>query len=158
MIGLKSRLAHVLIILIVSGPIANGVVVAASETNVTLNPAPDAFVDDVTDAAKAFLNTLTDEQKAKVLYEFTDKARTTGTDTANTPSFCAVLAWCVGWGLTQCSLTYPQHVALQRLLSSALSDAGYQTLLAVMNRNRVIGELEDAGTSGFVSTRGRTVS
>ncbi|MEM7122586.1 MAG: DUF3500 domain-containing protein [Pseudomonadota bacterium] len=119
------------------------------ETGIELAAVPDAYVENVVDAARIFLSTLDSDQKAQVLFDFDDKARTSGRDTSSTPSFCAVLAWCVGWGLTQCSLTYPQHVALQRLLSSALSDAGYQTLLAIMNRNRLIGEYEDAGLTGY---------
>lgn len=104
----------------------------------------------ITKTARTFLDTLTDQQRHEVLAPFNSPNRVSGRDTKHTPSFCAVLAWCVGWGLPQCSLTYPQQRALVRLLATALSDSGYQTVRAILNSHRLIGELEDVADASFV--------
>lgn len=115
-----------------------------------IQPAPAPYVDEVTAAARTFLDTLTEEQHKKVLAPFDSPKRVSGRDTQYTPAFCAVLAWCVGWGLPQCSLTYPQRRAMTRLLAAALSDSGYQTVRAILNSHRATGELERAVDPDFV--------
>jgi len=110
----------------------------------------DPYVAAVALAADGFLEQLTEEQRQEVQFPFDDRGRTRGRETDNTPSFCAILAWCKGWGLSYCSLSFDQRVALNRLLSAALSDSGYQTFRAVWNRNRLIGELEEHGDNSYV--------
>lgn len=66
-----------------------------------------------------------------------------GRDESKTPSFYAVLAWCVGCGVPRCSLPYEGQRALDVLLATALSDTGYQTVRAILNSHRIIGELEE---------------
>lgn len=112
--------------------------------------APAFYVDEVSDAARAFLSSLDMAQREKVMALFTSPERVTGPATDRTPAFCAVLAWCVGWGLPQCSLTYEQRRALARLLAAALSDSGYQTIRAVLNSHREIGELEEVADDEFI--------
>lgn len=113
-------------------------------------PALALYVNEVTSAARLFLEALTEEQRNKVMAPFDSPERVTGRDTRHTPAFCAVLAWCVGWGLPHCSLTYPQQRALTRLLATALSDSGYQTVRAILNSHRLIGELERVADADFV--------
>lgn len=108
------------------------------------------YVRYVTAAARDFLALLDEDQRRQAVADFDSPKRVTGRDQARTPAFCAVLAWCVGWGLPQCSLTYDQRRALWRLLTAALSDSGQQTVRAILNKQRIIGELEDVGDSNFV--------
>lgn len=114
------------------------------------DPTLSRYSSEVTEAARAFVATLSDEQLRSGLAPFDSRERFTGRDTADTPSFCAVLAWCVGWGLPLCSLETAQQQALSRLLSTALSDSGYQTVRAILNGHRVIGELEEAADAGYI--------
>jgi hypothetical protein len=116
-----------------------------------LPPAPALYVAEVTDAAREFLASLDEARLGKVLAAFDSPERISGRDTSRTPAFCAVLAWCIGWGVPQCDLTYPQQRALARLLTSALSDSGYQTVRAILNSHRLIGELEEVADADFVS-------
>ncbi|MEM7138185.1 MAG: DUF3500 domain-containing protein [Myxococcota bacterium] len=105
----------------------------------------DLYASEVASAAQAFLESLTPAQRDKLVFPFDSIARTHGRDTSQTPSFCAILQWCpAAWGLTQCSLSQRQRVAMHTLLSLALSSGGYQMVNAVMLRNRLIGELEHA--------------
>ena len=103
------------------------------------------YADEVAAAANALIALTPPDQRHQLVLPFDSSARYLGRETDQTPSFCAVLEWCpIGWGLTQCSMTESQLVAMHKLLSLALSPGGYQTLLAIMNRQPIIGEIEGA--------------
>jgi hypothetical protein len=69
----------------------------------------------------------------------------------NTPSFCAVLVWCVpGWGLTIGELNFSQRSAFEAFLRTALGVAGYDMVAAIRNRQHVIGALEKNATSKVI--------
>lgn len=115
-----------------------------------LQPVPDAYVEAVTGAARDFIDTLDADQIDEAVAPYGSPNRTSGRDTSHTPVFCAILAWCKGWGVSQCSLSYQQRQALTRLLSTALSDSGYQTVRVILNSHRLIGELEDVADAHIV--------
>ena len=121
-----------------------------AHAGIVLTPAPAIYVNKVTDAAREFLGMLEDNQRIRTLMPFDSQQRVSGRDASHTPAFCAVLAWCVGWGIPQCSLSPAQQQALTRLLASALSDSGYQSVRAILNSHRIIGELEEVADSKFV--------
>ncbi|MCX2931031.1 DUF3500 domain-containing protein [Mycobacterium sp. CVI_P3] len=109
------------------------------------------FAADVAQAAKKLIDVTPEAQRADLVLPFDSPARTRGRDTSQTEAFCAVLQWCaLGQGITVCSMDMSQRTALHALLNRAMSPGGYQALLAVMNRNRVIGEMEDVGDGGVV--------
>lgn len=60
-----------------------------------------------------------------------------------TPRFGAALAWCRAWGLPLATVTPKVQAALFHVLEKALSPGGYQTVLAIMNRQRLLAEQED---------------
>ncbi|CAK0792448.1 unnamed protein product, partial [Prorocentrum cordatum] len=62
-------------------------------------------------------------------------------------TFCAIFAWCTPHGPALCDMSYTQKLQTQYVLTEAFSPGGYQTLMAVMNRHQVIGELEELVTS-----------
>lgn len=106
---------------------------------------------DVADAARKFVELTPDAQRAELVFAFDSPARTSGRDTSQTKSFCAILQWCpVSWGLTVCSMSVPQREALHTLLNRALSPGGYQTLVTILNRNRIIGEMEEVGDGTII--------
>ena len=108
------------------------------------------YAQSVVDLSRAFLDSLSQELRNSTLFSFEDPRRITGRDTHHTPSFCAVLAWCRPWGARYCDLSFKQKVALNRLLSTALGTSGYQMVLSIWNRNRVIGELENIADTKLV--------
>ncbi len=117
------------------------------------NPADGAryFEADVTQAANQLVELTPEPQRAQLVLPFDSEGRTRGRDTSQTEAFCAVLQWCpLGWGITVGSMNARQRTALHALLNRAMSPGGYQALVAVLNRNRVIGEMEDAGDGGVV--------
>ncbi len=109
------------------------------------------FEADIAEAANQLIDSTPQAQRAELVLPFDSQARTRGQDTSQTESFCAVLQWCpLGWGITVGSMTVPQRTAMHALLNRAMSPGGYQALLAVVNRNRVIGEMEDVGDGGVI--------
>ncbi|MBX7434593.1 DUF3500 domain-containing protein [Mycobacterium sp. Y57] len=118
-------------------------------------PAPAAgaslFEADVARAARELIDVTPDDQRARLVMAFDSESRTRGQDRSQTEAFCAVLQWCpLGWGITIGAMTTPQRTAAHALLNRAMSPGGYQALLAVLNRNRVIGEMEDVGDGGVI--------
>ncbi|WP_367390596.1 DUF3500 domain-containing protein [Lewinella sp. LCG006] len=102
------------------------------------------FAEEVARAANHLIEVTPEAKRDLLRFRFDDEARTMGKVTSETPSFCAVLAWCLpGWGIQQSDMSHEQLVAMHQLLNLALSPGGYQTLLAVQNRQRIIGEMED---------------
>lgn len=109
------------------------------------------FEADVARAARDFIDLTPETQRAELVRPFESDARTHGRDTSQTEAFCAVLQWCPrGWGVTVGSMSTPQRTAMHMLLNRAMSPGGYQALLAVVNRNRVIGEMEDVGDGDVI--------
>ena len=106
------------------------------------------YADEVAQAAQALIKLTPAQQRDSLVYPFDSDERVEGKETDRTPSFCAVLAWCLpGWGLQVGDLNQEQLVAMHKMLNLALSPGGYQTLLAVINRQRIIGEMEDVSES-----------
>ena len=103
-------------------------------------------------AAKVLVEQTPVSDHVKLLYPFSSKNRVYGTETKNTPSFCAVLAWCEPWGLKQGDMSEGQLIAMHKLLATTLSAGGYQTFLAFMNRHRILGEIEDVATADFLES------
>jgi len=109
------------------------------------------FEADVAEAANHLIDLTPEAQRAELVRPFDGEARARGQDTSQTEAFCAVLQWCpLGWGITVGSMSVPQRTAMHALLNRAMSPGGYQALLAVLNRNRVIGEMEDVGDGGVI--------
>ncbi|WP_099020469.1 DUF3500 domain-containing protein [Mycolicibacterium palauense] len=109
------------------------------------------FEADVARAARHLIAVTPETQRAQLVMPFDSAARTRGQDTSQTEAFCAVLQWCpLGWGVTIGSMPAPQRTAAHALLNRAMSAGGYQALLAVVNRNRVIGEMEDVGDGDVI--------
>ena len=75
-------------------------------------------------------------------------ARWLGTNRTRLQSFCAPLAWCKPQGVSICSMDAPgQRVSAFDALAAALSPGGMQTVLSVMNGQRLMGELETLATT-----------
>ena len=109
------------------------------------------YADEVVQAANRLIKLTPIELRDSLVYPFTSTNRIEGRDTSQTQSFFAVLAWCLpGWGLSVGDMTQEQLVAMHKMLNLALSPGGYQTLLAVLNRQRIIGEMEEVGESETV--------
>ncbi|MGB0962199.1 MAG: DUF3500 domain-containing protein [Mycobacterium sp.] len=112
---------------------------------------PGYYAADVARAAGHLVDVTPEAQRADLVVPFDSIPRTRGRDTGQTEAFCAVLQWCpLGQGIAVCSMDIAQRTALHALLDRALSPSGYQAVVAVLNRNRVIGEMEDVGDSGVV--------
>ncbi|MGB0504635.1 MAG: DUF3500 domain-containing protein [Pikeienuella sp.] len=123
---------------------------ARAHEDISIGPAPTPYVSSLVGAVNNFIKLLSPEQQTQGIMPFDSPHRVLGRDTENTPAFCATLAWCEPWGLKQCDLTYEQRVAMNNVLAVALSGLGYQSLLATVNRQRIIGELEDVGDGAVV--------
>jgi hypothetical protein len=118
----------------------------AAQTNL------DDAVSDTVDAFRVFLTTLTDTQRGQMLFPLDAAQRTTSRDTTKTPAFCAVLTWCVpGWGLTIGSLDFAQRSAFETFLRTALGVSGYDMVVAIRNRQQVIGVLEANATPAVIA-------
>ena len=100
------------------------------------------YSDQVAKAAQQLIKLTPAEQLEQLQQPFTSSERTAGRDPAGTPSFCGVVAWCRSQGLGQGAMGQAQLFSLHRLLRHSLSSGGYQSLLSVLNRQRVIGEME----------------
>lgn len=117
----------------------------------------DDFVTDTVDALRAFLGTLRNEQRQQMLFPLEAAERTTSRDgDPFTESFCAVLTWCVpGWGLTIGQLDFRQRSAFEAFLRTALGVSGYEMVVAIRNRQHMIGALEANATNRLI-TEGAT--
>jgi hypothetical protein len=112
----------------------------------------DDAVRDTVDAFHVFSATLTDAQRGQMLFPLDAWQRTTSRDATKTPAFCAVLAWCVpGWGLTIGSLDFAQRSAFEAFLRTALGVSGYNMVVAIRNRQQVIGVLEANATPAVIA-------
>jgi hypothetical protein len=116
----------------------------------------DDAVSDMVDAFGVFRETLTDTMRRKMLFPL-DKSERTKSRPSDPPwpetdSFGAVLTWCVpGWGLTIGELNFPQRSAFEAFLRTALGVSGYDMVVAIRNRQHVIGVLETYATSDVIA-------
>ena len=100
------------------------------------------YADQVAKAAQQLIKLTPADQLQQLQQPFRSSKRTAGRETSGTPSFCGVVAWCRSQGLGQGAMGQAQLFSLHRLLRQSLSSGGYQSLLSVLNRQRVIGEME----------------
>lgn len=120
---------------------------------------------DAIKAAQALINETPEQDREKLQYPFFSEERVRGADQTNTPSFCAVLAWCDPHGIQQGDMSQPQLEAMHKLLSTVLSTGGYHTFMALMNRHQMLGELEEVSSATLIQdiidkcpdVRGRTL-
>ncbi len=108
------------------------------------------FQQDAIKAAQRLIDETPPADRSRLQYEFFSEQRVRGTDQTNTPSFCAVLAWCEPWGIKQGEMSQPQLEAMHKLLSTVLSSGGYHTFMTLMNRHQMLGELEDVATTSLI--------
>ena len=121
-----------------------GTVLAASQ-------AVEMYAKEVETAVRNLIDLTPAHLRDSLVFPFYSNSRTTGPATHQTPSFCAVVAWCSkGWGLQLGDLDHEQLVAAHKILNLALSPGGYQILRSVLNHQRIIGETEDIGESQTV--------
>ena len=125
--------------------------VEASEEHSNLNQ----YSKKVAEAAQELIEITPTGQRNQLTEPFHNPKRTSGRETKATPSFCGVLAWCKPQGLPQGAMNYDQLSSLHRLLRAALSSGGYQSLLSVINRQRIIGEMENISEKNSVATAAR---
>ncbi len=120
---------------------------AASESDGDI----ELYAEEVAAAAHHLIEVTPADLRDSLVFPFYSDSRTTGPATHQTPSFCAVVAWCSkGWGLQLGELNQEQLVAAHKILNLALSPGGYQILRSVLNHQRIIGETEDIGASATV--------
>ncbi|MFE4499768.1 DUF3500 domain-containing protein [Rhodococcus sp. NPDC056743] len=86
-----------------------------------------------TDAAEAFLQTLSDEQREQVTYAFDDETKTTSW--SNFPVTFVDRA-----GLNISELTDEQQAAALKVLEALLSDEGYETVTGIMGGDEFLHE------------------
>ena len=122
--------------------------VEASKEQANLN----RYSEKVAEAAQQLIELTPTSQLNQLKESFNSPKRTSGRETQATPSFCGVLAWCKPQGLPQGAMNHEQLSGLHRLLRAALSSGGYQSLLSVMNRQRIIGEMENISEKASVAT------
>ena len=111
----------------------------------------DQYSANVAKAAQELIRLTPTHQQSLLRQPFSSTKRISGRNTSGTPSFCGVVAWCRAQGLAQGDMKQAQLFSLHRLLRQALSSGGYQSLLAVMNRQRIIGELESVADKNSVT-------
>ena len=111
----------------------------------------ERYAEEVGQAILNLIEVVPSSLRDSLVYPFYSDNRTIGRKTDQTPTFCAVLAWCSkGWGLEMGKLNQEQLVAVHKILNLALSPGGYQVLVSVLNHQRIIGEMEDIGESATI--------
>ena len=109
---------------------------------------PGLLADDLARAMADAAAHATDQEMDLLLHNPGDDAVLRGPPPAEgcgviTPRFGAALAWCRAWGLPLATAAPPLQAALYHVLETALSPGGYQIVLAIMNRQRLLAEQED---------------
>jgi hypothetical protein len=89
-------------------------------------------------AAKAFLTTLSDEQKDTVLYGFDDPAKKTGWSNFPTPVVARN-------GIKLGDLTDAQEAAALKVMAAALSKKGYEELVEIRKADDYLASQADSG-------------
>lgn len=90
-------------------------------------------ISETAEAAQAFLDTLTDEQKQQVVYDYDDETKTTSWS-----NFPVTFVDRAGVNLTD--LSDEQQAAALKVLESLLSDEGYQTVEDIMGGDEYLAE------------------
>ncbi|NHC21920.1 DUF3500 domain-containing protein [Nocardioides sp. IC4_145] len=90
-------------------------------------------IEDTATAAKAFLATLSDEQREAVLYDFDDDTKTTSW--SNFPVTFVERA-----GVNLADLTEEQQVAAMEVLEALLSDEAYQTVAGIIGGDQYLAD------------------
>lgn len=90
-------------------------------------------ITDTADAAQAFLDTLSDEQRETVLYDYDDETKTTSW--SNFPVTFVDRA-----GLNLADLTEEQQTAALAVLENLLSDEAYETVAGIMGGDEYLNE------------------
>lgn len=94
-------------------------------------------ISDTAAAAQAFLETLTDEQREAVLYDYSDETKTTSW--SNFPVTFVERA-----GLNLTDLTDDQREAAMAVLEALLSESGYETAAGIMDGDQYLLENSDS--------------
>lgn len=110
----------------------------SSSTTTTASTTADAAttaetISTTSDAAEAFLATLTDEQREAVLYDYDDETKTTSW--SNFPVTFVERA-----GLNLADLTDEQQAAAMKVLEALLSEEAYDTVTGIMNGDQYLLE------------------
>lgn len=108
-----------------------------SGTAETTAPTTSATISDTATAAQAFLDTLTDEQRETVLYDYDDETKTTSW--SNFPVTFVERA-----GLNLADLTEEQKTAALAVLENLLSDEAYETVSGIMGGDEYLLENSDS--------------
>lgn len=90
-------------------------------------------ISETAEAAQAFLDTLSDEQKQQVVYDYDDETKTTSWS-----NFPVTFVDRAGVNLTD--LSDEQQAAALKVLESLLSDEGYQTVEDIMGGDEYLAE------------------
>jgi len=118
-----------------------GVLLATGFAERAVQPAARAATPQVVSAANAFLATLSDAERAKVAFDFNSPQKTNGW--SNLPSGIFQRN-----GLRLGDLTTPQREAAMATLGAALSKAGYQKVIEIMEGDEVLKNRGGGRTGG----------
>lgn len=118
-----------------------GVLLATGFGQRAVPPATTAVTPKVVAAANAFLATLSDAERAKLTFDFNSTQKTAGW--SNLPSGIFQRN-----GLRLGDLTAPQRDAAMATLAAALSKAGYQKVVDIMNGDEVLKNQGGGRTGG----------
>jgi len=121
-----------------------------ASSSVSVQKSLQLFQKDAIKAAQVLIDETPEHDRASLQYPFFSEQRVRGTDQSNTPSFCAVLAWCDPWGIKQGDMSQTQLEAMHKLLSTVLSTGGYHTFMTLMNRHQMLGELEEVSSAALI--------
>lgn len=111
--------------------------VSSTTSDATAADTTSATIADTTTAAQAFLDTLSDEQRETVLYDYDDETKTTSW--SNFPVTFVERA-----GLNLTDLTDEQKTAALAVLENLLSDEAYETVSGIMGGDEYLLENSDS--------------
>ena len=114
----------ILLLLLLMGP-------WAAQAQQPTKPTPQAVKDEMREAARAFVATLSDDQKKEAAFAFENEERYTWFFTPHERK-----------GLTLKHMTPPQRLAAMGLLRSGLSDEGYRKATEIMDTENVLRVIE----------------
>lgn len=103
----------------------------AAQAQQPANPTPQAVKDEMREAVRAFVATLSDDQKKEAAFAFDNEERYTWFFTPVPRK-----------GLTMKRMTAPQREAAMALLRSGLSDEGYRKATDIMDTENVLRVIE----------------
>nr|WP_312977585.1 DUF3500 domain-containing protein [Corynebacterium sp.] len=111
--------------------------VSGTTSDATTADTTSATISDTATAAQAFLDTLSDEQRETVLYDYDDETKTTSW--SNFPVTFVERA-----GLNLSDLTDEQKTAALAVLENLLSDEAYETVSGIMGGDEYLLENSDS--------------